>query len=106
VSRIEVEHRIENAFRTLPVVVEKHFRWYDLTGSLCQRADWKYEWKEFAGGDDAFTLSAYGLPEPTIAHASPKRLLFLGVNLVFVLFCIGLFVYRRLRVRKTQRHVA
>lgn len=91
----EVKHRLENVFKRLPVVVEAVDCTYDTDGNLSGSVVSKYEWKEFTGGDAMFTLSAYGLPEPSLSPPTRRRLWLFSITVTLVVFCIAFFLYRR-----------
>ncbi len=102
VSAINTRNEIAKALRGIPVIVETRILWYDLKGKLFQRRSVKREWKEYTGGDERFTLSAYGFPEPGTARPSKKRLWFLGISVALALLSIALLIYRRWRTPVTN----
>ena len=100
VGAIIIQNEIADALRGAPVIVGSHILWYDLNGNLFQRRTTKRVWKEFTGGNERFTLSAYGFPEPGTSRPSKTRLWWLGASLALAFICIALFIYRRRRNAK------
>lgn len=97
VGGYELHNRFGQVLGQIPVVTNSDYLIFNVGHALLESMVSTYAWSKFEGDEDQFTLSRYGFSEPSFQTALDAKRWFFYLNIVVVLACLLLLVYRSWR---------